>query len=104
MKLHPQFVRSLFYLALMCAALAALLVALVLSTSFEALWIDGLVAYLIIVSFGGLFASVILANFVHCPSCAAKAMIFPDSLDASANSENLHQPWRTRCGHCDQKL
>ena len=102
MKLHPQFVRSLFYLALMCAALAALLVALVLSHTFEAYWIDGLVAYLIIASFGGLFASVILANFVHCSSCEAKAMIFPDSPDA--NAENLHQPWRTRCGHCDKKL
>mgnify|MGYP000334838836 CR=1 FL=1 len=104
MKLPHQFVRSLFYVALGCAALAALLVALVLSNTVEANWIDGLVAYLILASFGGLFASVILANFVHCPSCAAKAMIFPDSPEANANSENLHQPWRTHCGHCDQKL
>ena len=104
MKLPHQFIRTIFYLALGCAVLSVLLVLLVLCELNLPLWVEGLIAYFILTSFGGLFASIILANFVYCRSCEGKAMVFPNSTEITPDTENLYQPWRKDCGRCGEPL
>jgi hypothetical protein len=96
-------VRWLFLVSAVFLALVFLITVIiaVFDPAIPGVWANGFVIVLI-GGFAGLFSSVACANFVQCPGCHQKSLVFPE--DDSTAPENLHQPWRRTCGRCSTDL
>jgi hypothetical protein len=102
-RIFYHLIRWLFLVSAASLALVFLItvVVAVFDPTIPGAWANGFVIVLI-GGFAGLFSSVACANFVRCPGCGKKALVFPDN-DPTA-PENLHQPWRRTCGRCSTEL
>ena len=94
-------VHGTFFLGVMAMIAGAIGIAILAITDMLNPHLASRTAVLLLLGgFASVLTSTVLASSVRCRSCKKKAMVFPEADPSGPVAENLHQPWRRKCGNC----